>query len=279
LVVRELGVTIPTFPDIGEHLKYGMPLSVSALAGTLSSRVDRILIGFFLGASAVGVYSIAYQLAIAISVYVLPIRQTFFPEFSRLIEKGDAEQCVPYLKKGVRYFLLLSVPSVGAMYLIGPSVVQTLIGDSPPLPSNILMALIAGGILFSGLDQIYGVILTANERTDRLSAIRMVGAIGNLFLNLLLIQWFGVIGAAVATLVTYMLTSAAVFQEISVIKPPFSVITFIRTALAASAMVAGIWLLNISSIWLTITAGVLVYFSISFLLGEIEPNEIKSVLG
>lgn len=278
LIVREIGLTVPTFPDLLEHLQYGLPLSVSSLANTAASRVDRVLIGFFLGASAVGVYSIAYQIATSISIYITPIRQTFFPEFSRFIENGEPDRCIPYLNAGVRYYLILSVPTVGGIYLIGQPVVSKLIGSSQPLPSGFLIALIAAGILLSGLDTIYGVILTASKRTRRLSEIRIVGAVSNLLLNLVLIPQFGIVGAGLATLLTYLFTSIVVFMSISTVRVSFTFITLLRTLVGTALMIAGVRILEIESMWYIVVVGSMIYFVVGTLTREIKISEIKSVL-
>ena len=154
-IVREVGITIPSFPDLRANLEYSVPVAISSLAGNVSSRVDRIMIGFFLGASAVGVYSIAYQIAVAMSMYVKPIEQTFFPEFSDFIDENQYEKCAKYLRTGTRYFLIIAVPTAGGMFLIGPDVISILTAGQGT-PSPYLVGVIALGITIGGAAGYYG---------------------------------------------------------------------------------------------------------------------------
>lgn len=84
-IVREVGLRVPTFDGMRTYLDYSLPVALSLFVNNVSSRADRVMIGFFLGASAVGVYSIAYEIAVGIIMYVSAIRQTLFPELSKLV--------------------------------------------------------------------------------------------------------------------------------------------------------------------------------------------------
>ncbi|EMA51717.1 oligosaccharide flippase family protein [Halococcus salifodinae] len=276
LIVREIGVATPSFERIGEYLRYSVPLTTSTLASTVSSRVDRFLIGAFLGAQAVGVYSIAYQIATAIMIYVKPIRITFFPEFSQLLENGKLDRCSRYLRQGVRYFLLISLPTVGGMYLIGPDVIGIIAGEGAN-PSGILVATIALGVVGLGVDNIYWVVLTADKRTLRATIIRWVGAVANLGLSIPLVLEFGIIGAAVATLGTYALTAGLMYYSSGkVFETTFVTGTLIRTALATVAMVVLTGLVTNSLVY-SVVVGALSYGVVVLALGEFSRAELRQI--
>jgi O-antigen/teichoic acid export membrane protein len=276
LIVREIGIATPSFERIGEYLRYSVPITTSTLASTVSSRVDRFLIGAFLGAQAVGVYSIAYQIATAIMIYIKPIRITFFPEFSQLLENGELDRCSRYLRQGVRYFLLISLPTVGGMYLIGPDVIDIIAGEGAN-PSGVLVAVIALGIVGLGVDHIYWVVLTADKRTLRVTIIRWVGAVANLGLSIPLVLEFGIIGAAVATLGTYALTAGLMYYSSGkVFKTTFVTETMIRAALATVAMVVLTGFVT-SSLVYSVVIGALSYGVVVLALGEFSRAELRQI--
>lgn len=276
LIVREIGVATPSFVRIGEFLRYSIPITTSTLASTISSRVDRFLIGAFLGAQAVGVYSIAYQIATAIMMYVKPIRITFFPEFSQLLENGELDRCSRYLRQGVRYFLLISLPTVGGMYLIGPDVIDIIAGEGAN-PSGVLIAAIAFGIVALGVDNIYWVVLAADKRTHQATIIRWVGAVTNLCLSIPLVLEFGIIGAAIATLGTYVLTAELMYYSSGqVFETTFVTGTVVRTALATVTMVVFTSLLTNSPLY-RVVVGALSYGVVVLALGEFSRAELRQI--
>ncbi|NGM71401.1 oligosaccharide flippase family protein [Natronolimnobius sp. AArcel1] len=275
-IIWEAGFTSPSFPDIKDGLRYSIPLSISSLGSNLSSRADRILIGVFLGDSAVGIYSIAYELATGMRIYTLPIRQTFFPEFSRFIENGEIDTCKEYIDAGVRYFLMISIPTVGGLYLIGPTVASLLVGTGEPVPTAALMVILATGLLLSGVDRMYSVVLDANDRTARVTSVRLLGAFFNIILNLLLIPEFGVVGAAFATLLTYAFTVFAIYLSINIIKQSIPTKTLISSVLSTIVMVYTIRLFNIESIILVPFLGSLLYFTLLFAFGELNIKRFTS---
>lgn len=277
-IAREIGIVIPSFPELWTHLSYSVPVALSSLADNVSSRVDRIMIGFFLGASAVGIYSIAYQIAIAISMYINPIRQTFFPEFSKFIDDDNLAKCANYLRAGTRYFLIIAVPTVGGMYLIGPDVVSILTAGQG-VPSPVLIGVIAIGIVVKGVDQLYGTVMNAFEETSLRAKIVGVGAVANILINAIAIPSFGIVGAAVATVLTYLLASVLTIDRIrSRLPSKLPWLTIGRTAGATIVMVVAAETVLPDRMIVIVIGSALLYFGILFSSRELTLDEIRSHL-
>lgn len=273
-----LGVEIPRFANIGSHLRYALPIVGSNFGENSLGRADRVLLGFFIGSEAVGLYSIAYQIASVISIYLTPIRQTFFPKFSELIEDDNFEQCTEYLREVVRYFLLVSIPSVAGIYLVGPEVIRVLIGTDNPAPSGILLSLIAAGFLFHGLDQIYAVMLRANKQTADLSVILGVAAIANVAFNVAFIPLFGVEGAAISTVLSYAISFVLVYYDVGKLVPlDFCVLTVARGVLCSGIMVVISEIVYPSTIAVVIPGCVAVYVLSLLATREVSREEIRSI--
>jgi O-antigen/teichoic acid export membrane protein len=277
-IVREIGVTIPSFPDLRTHLEYSIPFAVSSLGGNVLSRVDRIMIGFFLGASAVGVYSIAYQIAIAVSMYVKPIEQTFFPEFSNFIDENRYEKCANYLRTGTRYFLIIAVPTVGGMFLIGPDVISILTAGRGT-PSPYLVGVIAVGIAIGGVERLTGTILDAVEETALRAKIIWAGAVVNILINAVMIPSFGIMGAAVATVLTFLLIAGLTIYRVADILPAtLPWLTIGRTAAATLVMIIVAETFVSDRIAVTVVLSTLLYFGALLASRELTLNELRTRL-
>jgi len=276
-ILREVGLAVPTFPDLASQLRFSVPLSVSTVASNFSARADRLLIGFFIGATAVGSYSIAYQIAVGISVFLLPITQVFFPKISSFVEKSDYQQSAAYLWQGIRYFLLIAVPSVAGLFLVGPDLVVRMTGPIENFPSaSVIFLLVSLGIVFKGVDRIFSVIVSAEKQTAKLSAIRISGALINVLLNLVAIPAYGVFGAAVTTLFTYLFTATAVYlASRRIITIPIDAMTVSKICTASTGMVAFIWIFDIETLASTIVVGAASYGVLIFAMRELTVCELR----
>jgi O-antigen/teichoic acid export membrane protein len=236
------------------------------------------MIGFFIGASAVGVYSIAYQISVGIIVYVTAIRQTFFPELSKFIDENKKQKCANYVHTGLRYFLMIAIPTVGGMYLIGPDVISILT-EGQGVPSPALIAVIALGIATRGVDEIFGVVMRAIEETYRRARILATGAIANIGINAVAIPALGIMGAALATVATYVLVSALTMARVNETVPtrlPWYTAT--RCLGATLLMIGVVELLGISSPPVIVVLCVPIYFGLLFVLRELTVGEVRSRL-
>jgi len=274
-IVREIGITIPRFRNVKKHLTYSVPVAISSLAGNISSRADRVMIGYFLGASAVGIYSIAYQISVVVTMYTNPMRQTFFPEFSKLIDEDKQAKCRSYLQIGVRYFLIIAIPTVGGLYLIGPNVASVL-SQRTARPSAILTGIIALGFVSKGVYVLYGVVLDAVEATALRSKIQGIGAAVNILINVVAIPLLGILGAALATFLTASFTAVLTIQNVSTFVPnrlPWK--TALRCSFATLLMIVVVKLTIPNNLVLVIGTSVFVYFAVLFATREISIQEIQ----
>ncbi|WP_435078463.1 flippase [Halococcus sp. AFM35] len=277
IITRRLGIVRPSFEDFTRYLRYSIPLAVSIIAGNLSSRADRILIGYFLGASAVGIYSIVYQFATVLGLLAQPITTAYFPEFSRLIEEGRTDECLAYLEAGIRYFTTIGLPAIAGLYLVGPEIIESLSTEATGEASITILPIIASGIFLFGLDEIYGIIFIASERTEILTFTRGVAAISNVILNLIMIPQFGILGAAIATMMSY---GVGLMILIHKLKGYFTVSIdyyFMGKCGVASISMASIFTILNSNIVLTIATAPLFYFAILFVFRGYTYDEVKRV--
>ena len=273
-ILQEIGVAVPTFTNLRQHLRYSLPLTWSSLASQINTRADRVLIGVFLGDVAVGLYAVTAQVATGISIYVMPISQAFFPEFSKLIDEGKREQCATFLRSGIRYFSIIAVPSVGGLALVGPDLISRLTA-AQVVPRPALIAVVSIGALVVGVESIYGSMMDAAEETGKRATYRTLGAVLNVLLNIVAIPLFGVIGAASATAVATLIVTWLTVRQVNRIIPtgvPWW--TLLRCTGATGLMVAADAFFP-DSIAGTILVAVPFYFTLLFLSRELSVSELR----
>ncbi|MGQ3720241.1 lipopolysaccharide biosynthesis protein [Natrialba aegyptia] len=274
-VIRATGIHQPTISGFNTYLRYSIPISVTDLLGMFQDRIDRLLIGFFLGANFVGIYSVAYSVAKLLRMYILPLRLTFFPEFSRLWMEGNQADCYRFLSNGSRYLIGLAIPSIVGLYLIGNQLLELLSTGKIAGQAVLLLPIIALGILFIGLETLYRQLFYAAEETKLVSIIRIISVAANILFNIVLIPIYGIIGAALATLIANLFAFVMIYSlsrrryQIN-----FEKVFTIKSSLAAMIMYSIAILSGYQNIFLLVIISVFVYALVLILSRGIRIDEI-----
>lgn len=278
-VIRRLGVSRPKFQTLPKILNYSILFMVSQVSSGFLSRADRLLLGYFIGPAAVGIYTAAYKVSNLILLFALPLNNSFFPEFSKLWEEGKRQEAMQYLNAGVRYFLILSLPSIVGFLLVGESVLGFLVPESTASKAVTLLPGLGMGIALWSLIRLYSSLFFAAESPKRVAIVRASGGIINVILNLVLIPYFGLFGAVFTTIVSYLVVfTILLLWAKSELGMQSHLPGLAKTAISSVAMYIVIQQIRIESLLLTILTAVLIYFGILYGIGGVSKDDIKSVM-
>ncbi len=201
--------TIPKFDLnrewIANLFKGGLPLALASINIIIYNRIDFIMLGEMVGQYETGIYSAGIKLSEA--WYFIPgiLMPSYFPAILRLREIKP----LLYLKRLKQLYVLLIVISVLVVFpitLFSSEIIGIIFGNEYSAGSIILSihiwSLIAA-LLGSGTNQY----LIAENMQDISLYRTLIGMIANILLNLLLIPFFGAIGAAIASVISYYLST------------------------------------------------------------------------
>jgi polysaccharide transporter, PST family len=190
---------------IKELLKDSWPLIFSGIAVAVYMRIDQIMIGNMMGDSALGIYSAAVRLSEM--WYFLPviITASVFPAIIRAKKKSEKlyQKRLQILYNSFTWFTI-SVALI--ITFLSPFIINLLYGADYALASTVLSIHIwAGVFVFLGVASSKHLIA---ENLTKISFYRTIsGAIANIGLNIFLIPIYGIIGAAISTLLSYMISA------------------------------------------------------------------------
>lgn len=289
LVAVHLVITATMFIEIWHHGGLALPIrnqviactrfSIGAMgsivSGSLLHKIDRVLIGFFLGASAVGIYSVAYSIGQIIKLFYQPINISFFPEFSKLWTDREYDSIRNYMRLGIRYAAIIGVPSVSGFAIVGEELIGLLSTAEVATEGYIPLLLISGAILIRGIGSFYTNLFYA-KGTSRIPFIVQTATVFvNAGLNLLLIPIFGITGAAFTTLISFAgaaVVVAALWQRHLVVLPHWGQIG--QVLLASGCMLIAFSLVSLP--WpLVIATAPIVYFGVFIGTGGLEKRELR----
>ena len=166
-------------------------------------KIDQVMIKELLGKTSVGHYAAAQKISEAWYFIPVVINSSLFPA---LINAKKRSQIEFYERLRLLYSFMLcgsviiSIPiSIFSEYLI-----NFLYKEQYNLASGVLMIHIWAGVLVS-LGVVTSSLVISNNRQKNALVATSIGAISNIIINLLLIPHYGIIGAALATIISQII--------------------------------------------------------------------------
>jgi O-antigen/teichoic acid export membrane protein len=279
LIVAEIGVAIPKFAHTREHIAFGLPTVPEGLASWVVNSSDRYLIGLFLGAAAVGYYSPGYSLGSTISMLSAPMVMILPSVVSKYYDEHKIDDVSRVFEYSLRYYLGMAIPCVFALTVLSFPLLKLLSTQEIAVNGYLVTPLVATGTLFVGAYEVFVLILWLKKRTAFVSAAWTIGALVNFGLNLVLIPYLGIIGAALTTLLAFACTLALIaafsFQHFT-----FNIsISFIFKSVCASLVMTLVLLLweptGLLAVLVAILLSATVYLGTLFALRGFTIQEIK----
>lgn len=184
------------------HVRFGIRGLIGGLLLDLNTRVDVVLLALLVGSRSVGVYSIASLFAESLFQLAMVARYSYDPVVTSLFVEGrtsDLRQTIRTARR--RIYLLMAAPLLMAN-LAYPFVVDLFFGGELVKESWPVFAVLSVGIGLSAGYIPFTNLLQQIDSPGRQSLLLGSTALTNILLNLLLIPFLGVMGAALGTAIS-----------------------------------------------------------------------------
>lgn len=193
----------PGFNVSVQHYKELFHFGISVVGNNLLNvsirHADDFLIGYYLGPTLLGFYTVGYRLLLIIIRLVTEITNTVaFPAFARI--QNDPERMRRAFYKVTQYTSLLSFPIFIGLAVLSPEVVPVVFGDkwAPSIPVMQVLALI--GILQSVMF-FNGSVLRASGKPNWELGIMTLNALVSVVGFLISVQW-GIVAVAASFVIS-----------------------------------------------------------------------------
>lgn len=192
-------------------LIYAIPILITGLAGMLNENLDKVLFRnllpneFYPGRSsqdALGIYGAAFKLSIFMMLGIQAFRYAAEPFF---FSQSQDQNSKTLFARVLHYFVLvclvilvlvsLNVELIGKIFLQKPEYWEAL---------YIVPVLLIGKLLF-GIYVNISIWFKITDKTIYGTYFSIAGVIATFFSNILLVPWLGYMGAAIASIVCYLL--------------------------------------------------------------------------
>lgn len=183
------------------HLKPMSYLFGSVIAVSVYTVLDTVMLGFICEYSEVGYYNNAAHIAKTITSVVTSLSIVAVPRISFYFDKQDYAKISELINKSFSFVSFISFPIVIGIICISSTFIPLFYGDKfygAIIPLQI-MSLV---IVFIGYNNLVGMQILVGMRLDKYFLCSIIsGAAINFMLNLLLIPYWGAIGASVASVI------------------------------------------------------------------------------
>lgn len=262
-------------------LKFGLPLIFSALSMTLLNVSDRFLIKFLANEEVLGLYELGYRVAGILNMFlIMPLSLTLLPIAYKIYNQpGDKE----YYKKIMTYVTFLLMWGGLFLAVYSKEIISIFASNDSYIPASEVVPIILLSYVFFGMSMVSSLGMYLTGRTIYIAGITVISAALNIGLNFLLIPVYGIMGAAINTLVSFLfLYLLSLIISNHYYKISFENIKVISLLTVGTVLFLVIYFFKIELIWINLVFKVLLVIAfplILYITSFYDPKEIRVIKG
>lgn len=271
----------PTAQEVMAHFKPNLILFIPSIAISVFQVMDKIMLGVFAPMDEVGFYEYAEKIISVPKSIITALGTAMLPRMSNLIANGQQEKSQKYISLTMYYvnvsasalvFGLMGVSSVFAPVYWGENFTEC----------GLLIVCLGPSICFSVIGNVVRTqYIIPNSKDKEYVTSLVVGAVGNLIGNCIMIPIIGALGASVSTVIAelvmtgiqlYVVRNELPLREYFMSGYPYYIIGFIMFATL-------IYLQNkvetsIFGLLMLIMIGAIIFIGLSIIYFMISKNEM-----
>jgi O-antigen/teichoic acid export membrane protein len=198
---------------------FGLPLVFYELAGVILLTADRALVRYYLGAEALGYYSVAYGLSQYVNdLMTVPLGLAILPIYLRLWTAEGRARTTEFLHVSLDFYLMAAA-GIYMLVTLGSHDALLLLASPKYLGADRLIPYLVGGLLIYTTHVFLCAGLLIQKKTGIMALALICSTALNVVLNCLLLPRLGLQGAAVALLLTHIVTILLLWLASSRILP------------------------------------------------------------
>jgi O-antigen/teichoic acid export membrane protein len=178
---------------IKNALRFGVPLVPHLLGGILIAAVDRLLVTNLLDVSQTGIYTVAMQIGMMLSLLTGAFNKAYAPWLFEHLKSRDDSQKIQIVRNTYLYFILLWIIALSLGYL-APVILAVLVGEAFRAGAGVV-AYVAAGFAFGGMYFMVTNYVFLAGATARLAFITLASGIINVVVTYYLIGEYALAGA------------------------------------------------------------------------------------
>lgn len=188
---------LPSRRHVERLVEYAQYSWMARMEGKTFNQADVLLLGFLVPSGAVGVYGVTWNIAAFLLLFSTAISRAIFPEISKLTEQDEDGMVASIVEDSIAFAGLFTIPGLVGGVLLAEEILAAYGGEF--VRGGQVLGLLILSVLFYGYQKQFVNTLGGIDRPDEAFKINLFLIGSNVVLNLVLIYFYGMVGAAVAT--------------------------------------------------------------------------------
>lgn len=189
-------------------LIFGLPLVLVSIFSLVLTLADRFFLASFMTLRDVGIYSVGIKISHILFLVIGGFQLAWSPFAFSIYKKKNANQT---FAKTLKYFTIITC-GIALVITIFSREIVTIIAGSEYINASSVVGLLSLATIACGSYYIVSLGVSFSQKTHHIAWTSGLAVILNIALNLILIPKFGMIGAAVTTLLSYCVSSYLLYR-------------------------------------------------------------------
>jgi O-antigen/teichoic acid export membrane protein len=216
---------------------FSLPLMAAEISWFVLDSGDRFFIQHYLGAQALGFYAAAYGIAIYLQdVMMAPLQMALFPICMRVWNTEGKKALQDFLSRSLDQFIFVAVAVVCVAIVTSRDVI-VLLASRKFQQAHTLLPYLVVGLVLSAVTIYFRPGLMIHKRATKIAAATFYAGFLNVALNVILLPRIGLVGAAIATTLSYAgIVVFLAYQSMRVLPYKLELISFAKYAITGAAV-------------------------------------------
>lgn len=193
-----------------DMIAYAAPLILNAIAWWVNNASDRYVVIALCGVAANGIYSVAYKIPNILSMFQNIFNQAWTISAVKDYDYNDSNGFFTRMYNTYNSMMVLMC----SILMVGDRIIARLLYAKDFYEAWKYAPFLLIAIVFGALSGYIGGIFSAVKDSKIYAHSTVIGAVVNIIMNLVLVHFFGPIGAAIATAISYFIVWGVRFLKL-----------------------------------------------------------------
>jgi O-antigen/teichoic acid export membrane protein len=227
-----LSLSMFDFGFLRTAVAFSLPLMAAEISWVVLDSGDRFFIQHYMGPQSLGFYAAAYGIAIYLQdVMMAPLQMALFPICMKVWNTEGKKATQDFLTRSLDQFVLVGVAVVCVAIVTSRDAI-VLLASKKFQEAHTLLPFLVIGLVLSAVTIYFRPGLLIHKRASKIAAATFYACVLNIVLNIILLPRIGLLGAAIATMVSYCgIVVFLAYQSLSVLPYKIELAAFARYAI------------------------------------------------
>lgn len=219
ILLIDAGLSKPDRWHYSRLLDFSKYTWIDSVTGYLYQWLNILVLGLFFSSNIVGIYGVYWSISSVVLISAQAISSSIYPKISEAAINKNSEYIETIFKDSIIFSMFLTIPSIAGLVLFAKPLLYFYAGNDFINLSYVFIILCLAR-LFEAIQYVLGSFIKGFDKPKLIFRTTVIASATNLLGNFILIYFFGVIGAGIATFLTVFVTFLLYFIYIKSFKMP-----------------------------------------------------------